>query len=101
MAASAVSDGETRRCSAAGLDVLVCNVEGGLYAIENRCSHAGSRLEAGKLKGYAISCPLHGGRFDVRTGVPLAAPARAPIRTFETFIEGGKVNIIRTVTQPR
>ncbi len=94
MPLGAVAEGRMRPCSAGGLDILVCNVEGSVYAIENRCSHAASKLEAGKLRGHSISCPMHGARFDVRSGSPLAAPARSPIRTFETFVEGGKINII-------
>lgn len=94
MSVGAVAEGRMRSCAVGGLDILVCNVDGSVYAVENRCSHAASKLEAGRLKGHSISCPMHGARFDVRSGSPLAAPARLPIRTFETFIEGGKINII-------
>ena len=45
----------------------------------------------GRLRGHSISCPLHGARFDVRTGACLAAPARRPIQSFPVTIEGGKV----------
>ena len=66
--AAAVPEGGKQACSADGLDVLLCNVEGTIYALENRCSHAASRLDIGKLKGHTIGCPLHGARFDVRDG---------------------------------
>ena len=48
-------------------------------------------LSGGKLRGHAISCPLHGARFDVRTGECLAAPASQPIKSFPVTLEGGKV----------
>ena len=74
-----------------GVDVLICHVEGQFYAVHARCSHARQSLAAGKLRGFQLSCPLHGARFDVRTGECLAAPARKPIASFPVTLEGGKV----------
>jgi len=91
---AAVADGGTRACSVDGLDVLLCNVGGRIYAVENRCSHAASRLDAGRLEEHAISCPRHGARFDVRDGHPLAAPATQRLRTFDVVIDRGKINIV-------
>ncbi len=98
--AASVLQGGKHACSAEGLDVLLCNVEGTIYALENRCSHAASRLDVGKLKGHTIGCPLHGARFDVRDGRALAAPATKPIRIFEVVMEGGKVNIVEPAPLP-
>lgn len=96
MPIAAVAEGASKACSVDGLDVLVCNVDGRFYAVENRCSHAATKLAGGRLKGHSISCPLHGAKFDVRSGAPLAAPARTPIRTFELVLEGGKINLIKS-----
>jgi nitrite reductase/ring-hydroxylating ferredoxin subunit len=98
--AAAVPEGGKHACSVDGLEVLLCNVEGTIYAVENRCSHASSRLDIGKLKGHAIACPLHGARVDVRDGRALAAPATKPIRSFEVVMEGGKVNIVEPAPLP-
>ncbi len=95
-----IPDGSKRACSVDGLDVLVCNVAGSIYAVENRCSHASSRLDAGKLRGHTLACPLHGARFDVRDGRALAAPANKPIRSFEVVLEGGRVNIVEPAPLP-
>ena len=98
--AAAVPEGGKHACTADGLDVLLCKVEGTVYAVENRCSHASSRLDIGKLKGHTIGCPLHGARFDVRDGRALAAPATKPIRSFEVVMEGGKINIVEPAPLP-
>lgn len=74
-----------------GVDVLICNVEGQFYAVHGQCSHARQSLAAGKMRGFQLSCPLHGARFDVRTGACLAAPAQRPIASFPVTLEGGKV----------
>jgi nitrite reductase/ring-hydroxylating ferredoxin subunit len=95
-----VGDGSRHACTVDGVDVLVCGVAGGIYAVENRCSHAASRLDAGRLKGFELVCPLHGARFDIRDGRATAAPASRPIRTFEVILEGGKVNMVAPAAAP-
>ena len=73
--------------------VVVFHVGGQYYALADRCSHARQPLHGGRLRGYEITCPLHGARFDIRTGQCLAAPASAPVQTFPVSIESGKVSV--------
>ena len=49
-------------------DILVANVGGVFYAVADHCSHEGGKLSLGTLEGSVVTCPLHGSRFDVRTG---------------------------------
>jgi nitrite reductase/ring-hydroxylating ferredoxin subunit len=88
-----LGDGEMIAREVNGVSVLVCRVEGQFYATSNICSHASQRLDQGRLKGYEIVCPLHGARFDIRSGKCLAAPASAPIKTFPVTLEAGKVHV--------
>ncbi len=88
---AALAEGEMVACQVDGVDVLICQVRGSYYAVSNRCSHAGQTLSGGKLNDCAISCPLHGAQFDVRTGKCLAAPATQPIKSFPVTLQGGKV----------
>lgn len=70
--------------------ILVCNVDGALFAVENRCTHARVELTESKLIGAEIECPVHGARFDARTGSVLCRPARRPLRTFGVErVDGG------------
>ena len=48
--------------------LLLTNVEGKYYAIDNRCPHMGGSLFDGQLKGDTITCPKHKTVFDVKTG---------------------------------
>ena len=88
---AALADGDIAACQVDGVELLICRVRGSYYAVSNRCSHANQALSGGKLRGHTISCPLHGARFDVRTGECLAAPATLPIKSFPVTLEGGKV----------
>lgn len=71
--------------------ILVANVDGTLYALEDRCSHEEFELSAGPVRGHEIECVLHGARFDLRTGEALCAPAYAPVRAFPVRVEDGAV----------
>lgn len=88
---AALAEGEMTPVQIEGQDLLICQVEGQYYAMRDQCSHARQRLSTGRLRGCEVSCPLHGARFDVRTGQALAAPATVPIQTFPVLLEGGKV----------
>lgn len=69
-------------------DIAVVNTEEGVFAIEDRCSHADVALSEGEVEGCIIECWLHGSQFDLRTGVPLSLPANVPVPVYPVTIEG-------------
>lgn len=75
--------------------IVVCRVNGELYALEDNCSHADTPLSEGRLRGYSITCPLHGTSFDVRTGEHSGPPAFEGVACFgvETSDDGVAVAI--------
>jgi len=91
--ATELGPGQTRAVEHRGTSVLLCNVDGDYYALENRCSHAAARLSVARLDGCLLECPVHGARFDVRDGSVARRPARRAIRTFPVVVSGGKVEI--------
>lgn len=74
--------GQMRRLTLEGRDLLLANVAGTLHAIDNRCPHEDASLYNGALKGHCVECPLHGSRFDLRTGQPQEPPADTPVKTY-------------------
>ena len=76
-----------------GLDIAVCSAGGALYAVDNVCTHGAALLSDGYLEGFELECPMHQGRFDVRTGAPLCGPVDQPLRTFPIRIEAGRVQL--------
>jgi 3-phenylpropionate/trans-cinnamate dioxygenase ferredoxin subunit len=91
--ASTIAPGTTLRVDRAGETVLLCNVEGTIYAIEDTCTHDGEALDGGPLEGCEIECPRHGARFDVTTGAALTLPAFLPIKTYPVRLEGDEIFI--------
>lgn len=80
----------------AGHDLLICNVGGAFYAIENRCSHQKKPLDQGRLVREGIVCPFHGATFDVRTGASTGFPKCRSIRHFITRVVGDDVEVALT-----
>ena len=60
--------GGMRAANLEGTTVLLANVNGNIYAINNKCPHMGGNLSKGMLKGTVVTCPVHGSQFDVTTG---------------------------------
>lgn len=85
--------GQVRVVDADGERVAVANVDGQLYAFEDRCSHDDAPLGEGELEGCQVECPRHGARFDVRTGAALCMPAVVPIATYPVQVTDGAVAV--------
>ena len=73
----------------------VYNVDGELYALEDRCSHDDGPLVEGDWEpdeGVVI-CPRHGARFDSRTGRALTLPAYERVEVFPVRVDDGIVKV--------
>ena len=73
--------------------IMVANVGGRYYAVEDKCTHMGAKLSGGLLLGNIIMCPAHGAQFDVASGTPLALPGKSPVKTYEVRVSGEDIEI--------
>lgn len=78
----AVEPGKARRVVVKERAFAVFNVAGEFHVTDDTCTHGFASLADGTLEGHVITCPWHGGAFDVRTGVPLAAPCTTALATY-------------------
>jgi 3-phenylpropionate/trans-cinnamate dioxygenase ferredoxin subunit len=76
-----------------GTQIVVFNLEGKYFAIEDVCTHDGGCLTGGEIEGEQIICPRHGARFCIRTGAALTAPAYEPTATFPVRVEKGEIQV--------
>lgn len=88
---SEVPPGTTRRVVVEGCELLLCNVGGKIFGIEDVCTHDGGPLDQGTLEGECIVCPRHGATFDVKTGEALTLPAVIGLLTFDVTVSGDDV----------
>ena len=96
----------TRKLAAVnGRAIVVFNLGGEFFALNDRCPHRGGSLSRGKQtglvesdapgeycysrKGEIIRCPWHGWEFDIRTGQSWCDPNDLKIRQFKTAVEPG------------
>jgi chlorite dismutase/nitrite reductase/ring-hydroxylating ferredoxin subunit len=87
--------GAARRVYAGGEAVALFNVNGTIYAIANRCTHARASLSEGTLDPVrcAVTCPWHEGVFSLETGQVLGGPPSLPVGTYRVKLEGDTVLI--------
>ena len=76
-----------------GFVVLMRLAEDEVRAFTPICPHANGDLSYGAYFGGAIECPLHGWRFDVRTGACVEPVGSSPLRTFPIRIDDGVVAV--------
>jgi nitrite reductase/ring-hydroxylating ferredoxin subunit len=76
-----------------GTPVVLCNIGGTFYALEDKCTHGASALSDGQLLGCEIECELHKGRFDVTSGKATRRPAKKPVATYECTVRDGAVYV--------
>jgi nitrite reductase/ring-hydroxylating ferredoxin subunit len=66
--------GALRRVSSGELDILLAHTPDGIVATDDRCPHMSAPLSIGDLDACVVACPLHEGRFDLRTGETVQMP---------------------------
>ena len=71
-----------------GRPIAVVRTDEGIFAIDDRCSHADVALSDGEVEDCTIECWLHGSAFDLRTGAPRSLPATVPVPVHTVHIEG-------------
>jgi 3-phenylpropionate/trans-cinnamate dioxygenase ferredoxin subunit len=74
-----------------GRQIALWRTGGTVYATDDVCSHMQASLSDGHADAYTITCPRHGGQFDMRTGAALKMPAFAPIAVFPVEVRDGRV----------
>ena len=73
-----------------GREILLVNVKGSIYAVENECPHQGSPLNAAVVKDGFICCPRHGYRFSLTDGSCAEHP-ECILATFPVQLSGDEI----------
>jgi nitrite reductase/ring-hydroxylating ferredoxin subunit len=88
-----------------GRAIVVFNLGGEFFALNDRCPHKGGTLSKGRLtgllessepgsycytrRGEIIRCPWHSWEFDIRTGKSWCDPDRVHARRYAVSVEPG------------
>lgn len=90
-ALSDVPAGTLKGVAAKMQPLVLANVDGDVYALEDRCSHQDFPLSDGELDGKDVICIHHGARFDSCTGKNKGLPAVRPVKSFPVQIRDGDI----------
>lgn len=85
-----LKEGMGKRVRVGSKELAVFRVKDQYYAIENACLHRGGPLGDGELHGYAVTCPWHGWKYDVRTGAFTIIPT-LKVKTYALKVEGDEI----------
>ncbi|MDP3984844.1 MAG: non-heme iron oxygenase ferredoxin subunit [Acidimicrobiia bacterium] len=88
---SALEEGVGLRVDLGDHRVAVFLVDGEVFAVGDRCTHAEASLAEGEVYDHDVECPRHGSTFDLRNGQPHSLPATKPVPTYKVTVEGGTV----------
>ena len=90
-----IPSGKMKHVEVGNREIVVSNVNGQYYAMEDRCGHMNALLSMGTLSNDNImTCPFHGAKFDVTNGKKVGEPVLTPSQemeplpeTWQTFFE--------------
>jgi nitrite reductase/ring-hydroxylating ferredoxin subunit len=84
---SDIENGKMKSVTHGGIDILIANVDGKFYAMDDRCGHMNALLSMGTLKGKIVTCPFHYAQYDVTTGQKIKDPAQESFKDMDKLPE--------------
>ena len=76
-----------------GKDLLIANVSGSFYCVQNTCTHREASLSEGILLDCSVICPLHAAQFDLKSGKASFGLPILDLKTYPIFIENENIFI--------
>ena len=87
-----IMPGQMKKVSVNGNEILVTNIDGNYFAIDDTCTHAGATLSEGKLEDSTITCDWHGAKFDCKNGKLIKFPGEInDLESYKVIVESDDV----------
>jgi nitrite reductase/ring-hydroxylating ferredoxin subunit len=89
-----IMPGQMKKVSVDENEILVTNIDGKYFAIDDTCTHAGATLSEGKLEDSTITCDWHGAKFDCKNGKLVKFPGEInDLESYKVIVESDDVFI--------
>ena len=75
-----IEEEDVLRFDHTGQTYAIYHLRNGFFASDGWCTHERAHLADGLVLGDQIECPMHLGRFDIKTGDPLNPPVCKKLR---------------------
>src|SRR5690606_15339516 len=89
--------GQTKVVYLDGQQIGLFNVNGKLFAIANRCTHARGPLTEGIIEAEGecctVTCPWHYAKFDLASGRVVDGVASAPVQAYTAEVRDGIIYV--------
>ena len=69
-----IPPGNMKHVELDGKEIVLSNVNGKFYAMDERCGHMNARLSNGNINQNIVTCPFHAAKFDITTGKKVGEP---------------------------
>lgn len=77
-----------------GIPIALYRLPDGIFATHNICTHQRASLADGYIEKDCIECPLHQGRFEIRTGRAVDGPVEIDLQVFPVKVDGEEVYVL-------
>lgn len=89
---SEITPGKMVKVESDGKAILVANVDGNYYAMDDICTHQGASLSEGTIEGSTLTCPWHGSTWDCKTGKLVAFASQLnDLTSYKVVVESDSV----------
>ena len=90
--------GELRAVDVEGVQVVLANVNGEIYAFRDACAVDGMPLSGGRLTDTVLVCPWHNCAFDARSGKRLDEPSEQGLASVPIALRDGTLQVAVNVS---
>ena len=89
-----IPPGKLHKVSVDGKEIVIANIDGNYFAMDDTCTHQGASLSDGKLEGSTVTCDWHGAQFDCKSGKLAKFPAKInDLKSYNVVVESDDVFI--------
>ena len=86
--------GQMKKVSVDGNEIVIINIDGDYFSIDDTCTHAGGSLSEGELDGSTVICDWHGAQFDCKNGKLIKFPAKIDdLKSYKIVVESDNIVI--------
>ena len=89
--AAEIPEGSARKADAGGVALALVKIGGAVFALDDRCPHAGGPLSEGVVENGTLRCPWHERHFDPATGRCVDHPATRAVACYPVRVDGDAV----------
>ena len=91
---SEITPGKLHKATVDDKEILVVNLDGNYFAMDDTCTHAGASLSEGQIEGSIVTCGWHGAKFDCKTGKLDKFPAKInDLKSYRVVVDADEVFI--------